>query len=52
MFTARYGLMPYIKHTFLFNGLISLVFVIEVGSVYSAVRTDALYKTYVSSLKG
>jgi hypothetical protein len=29
----------------------SLVFIIEVESVYNAVRTDSLYKTYVSSLR-
>ena len=38
MFTARYGLVPYIKHiTF---GL----YIDVVASVYSAVRTDSLYK--------
>ena len=37
MFTARYGLIPYIKQT-------RLVFINEVESVYSAVRTDFLYK--------
>jgi hypothetical protein len=29
-----------------------LVFITEVDSVYSAVRTESLYKTYTSSLKG
>ena len=33
MFTARYGLSPYIKH------------ITEVESVYCAVRTESLYKT-------
>ena len=38
MFTARYGLIPYIKQiTF---GL----YIAVVDSVYSAVRTDSLYK--------
>jgi hypothetical protein len=37
VFTARYGLIPYIKQ-------IRLVFVTEVESIYSAVRTDSLYK--------
>jgi hypothetical protein len=37
VFTARYGLIPYIKQT-------RLVFITEVESVYSAVRTDSLYK--------
>jgi hypothetical protein len=34
VFAARYGLIPYIKQ----------VFVTVVESVYSAVRTDSLYK--------
>ena len=34
MFTARYGLIPYIKQT-------RLVFITEVESVYSAVRADS-----------
>jgi len=34
VFTARYGLSPYIKH------------ITEVESVYCAVRTESLYKTY------
>ena len=38
MFTARYGLSAYIKE-------IRLVFITEVESVYSAVRTECLYKT-------
>ena len=38
MFTARYGLSPYIK-------LIRFVFITEVESVYSAVRTDFLQNT-------
>ena len=38
MFTARYGLSAYIKE-------IGLVFITEVESVYSAVRTECLYKT-------
>ena len=37
MFTARYGLIPCIKQA-------RLVFIPEVESVYSAVRTDSLYK--------
>ena len=37
MFTARYGLSPYIKQT-------RLVFITAVKSVYSAVRTESLYK--------
>jgi hypothetical protein len=37
VFTARYGLIPYIKQK-------RLVFITEVESVYSAVRTDSLYK--------
>ena len=37
MFTARYGLIPYIKQT-------RLVFITEVESVYSAVRAGSLYK--------
>jgi len=45
VFTARYGLRVYIKE-------IRLVFITEVESVYSAVRTECLYKTYVFSLKG
>jgi len=38
VFTARYGLSANIKG-------ISLVFITEVESVYSAVRTECLYKT-------
>jgi len=38
VFTARYGQIPYIKQT-------CLVFITMVGSVYSAVRTESLYKT-------
>jgi len=38
VFTARYGLSAYIKE-------IGLVFITEVESVYSAVRTECLYKT-------
>jgi len=37
VFTTRYGLIPYIKQT-------RFVFITEVESVYSAVRTDSLYK--------
>jgi len=37
VFTARYGLNPYIKQT-------RLVFITQVESVYSAVRTESLYK--------
>ena len=45
MFTARYGLIPYIKHI-AFGLQITVV-----ESVYSAVRTDSLYKAdYVRSL--
>ena len=53
MFTARYGLMPYVTQIrFVFKGLISLVCTTEVESIYSAVRNDALYNAYVSPLKG
>jgi hypothetical protein len=38
VFTARYGLSPYITQ-------IGLVFIAEVESVYSAVRTESLYNT-------
>ena len=38
MFTARYGLIPYIKK--IAFGL----YITVVESVYSAVRTDSLYK--------
>ena len=38
MFTARYGLGPYIRQ-------IGLVFIKEVKSVYSVVRTGSLYTT-------
>jgi hypothetical protein len=34
MFTARYGLIPYIKQ----------IFITVLESVYSAVRIDSLYK--------
>jgi hypothetical protein len=37
VFTARYGLIPYIKRT-------GLVFITKVESVYNAVRTESLYK--------
>ena len=37
MFTARYGLISYIKQA-------RLVFITVVERVYSAVRTDSLYK--------
>ena len=37
MFTARYGLNPYIEQT-------RLVFITEVESIYSAVRIESLYK--------
>jgi hypothetical protein len=37
VFTARYGLIPYIKQT-------SLVLITVLESVYSAVRTDSFYK--------
>jgi hypothetical protein len=37
VFTARYGLIPYIKQ-------IGFVFITVVESVYSAVRTESLYK--------
>jgi hypothetical protein len=37
VFTARYGLIPYIKQT-------RFVFITELESVYSAVRIDSLYK--------
>ena len=39
MFTARYELIPYIK-PIKFDLQIAVV-----GSVYSAVRTDSMYKT-------
>jgi len=38
VFTARYGLGPYIQQ-------IGLVFISEVKRVYSAVRTGSLYTT-------
>ena len=38
MFTARYGLSPYITQ-------IRFVFITDVESVYSAVRTESLYYT-------
>jgi hypothetical protein len=37
VFTARHGLIRYIKQT-------RLVFITELESVYSAVRSDSLYK--------
>jgi hypothetical protein len=37
VFTARYGLIPYIKQ-------ITFSLITAVESVYSAVRTDTLYK--------
>jgi hypothetical protein len=37
VFTARYGLILYIKQT-------RLVFITKVGSVYNVVRTESLYK--------
>jgi len=37
VFTARYGLIPYMKQT-------RLVFITVVESVYWAVRNDSLYK--------
>jgi hypothetical protein len=37
VFTARYGLIPYIKE-------IKFSLITAVESVYSAVRTDSLYK--------
>jgi hypothetical protein len=43
VFTARYGLSPYITQ-------ICLLFITEVGSVYSAVRTESLYNTDMSRL--
>jgi hypothetical protein len=50
VFTARYALSPYIKQIrFVFKGLI---FITEVESVYSAVRTDSLYKTDTLRFKG
>jgi hypothetical protein len=39
VFTARYVLIPYIKQT-------RLDFITVVENVYSAVRTDFLYKAY------
>jgi hypothetical protein len=38
VFTARYGLSPYIKQ-------IRLVFITEVVNVYSAVRSESVYTT-------
>jgi len=38
--------------TFALYNINSLVFITEVESVYSAVRTDSLCKTNLSSLKG
>jgi len=66
VFTARYGLIPYIKlyvecfvriseqaATFAVYVINWLVFIGVVESVYSAVRNDSLYKAdYVYSLKG
>ena len=44
MFTARYGLSPYITQIrFVFKR--GLVFIIEVESVYCVVRTESLYNT-------
>jgi hypothetical protein len=37
VFTVRYGMSPYIKQT-------RLAFITEEESLYSAVRTDSLYK--------
>ena len=48
MFTARYGLSTYITYMFRFKGLISLIFITGVQSVYSAVRTEYLYNIHVS----
>jgi hypothetical protein len=55
VFTARYGLIPYIKQVFItvVEGIYSAVrtdsfykapFITVVESVYRAVRTDPLYK--------
>ena len=41
MFTARYGLSPFITHI----RLVKVNFLTEVESVYSAVRTVSLYNT-------
>ena len=38
--------------TFALHNINNLDFMTEFERVYSAVRTDSLYKTYVSSLKG
>ena len=38
--------------TFALYNVNSLVIIAEVESVYSAIRTESLYNTYVSSLKG
>jgi hypothetical protein len=38
--------------TFPLQNIKGLVFITEVESVYSALRTEFLYKTYDSSLKG
>jgi len=52
VFTARYGIIPYITQIrFVTEGLNDRFFISEVESVYSAVRTDSLYKTDDSSLK-
>jgi hypothetical protein len=52
VFTARYGLIAYIKQIIIWEqtaafavyGINWLVFIAVVESVYSAVRTDSLYK--------
>jgi hypothetical protein len=54
--TVQYGLMPYIQRIrfdFALKVINGLAFIAVVESVYSAVRTDSLYKAdYVWSLKG
>jgi len=62
VFTARYGLIPYMKQIYgsqnkkrllFYTSLTDWVFKAVVESVYSAVRTDSLYEAdYDSSLKG
>jgi len=46
VFTARYGLCPFITHI----RLVKVNFVTEVESVYGAVRTESLYNTDTFSL--
>jgi len=47
VFTARYGLSPFITHI----RLVKVNFLTEVESFYSAVRTESLYKTQIRLVK-